>query len=289
MTLKRTVQDYARLFRLRLSVFVALSAAAGNAAAAYRLSWRILLPTLACVLLAAGASALNQWQEWQRDSRMSRTRNRPIPAGRIAPTHALVIALGLMGVAVAILAVACGTWATALGVLAVVLYNGLYTWLKRWTAFAAVPGALVGALGPAIGWVAGGGVPQSPSLLAIALIFFLWQVPHFWLLNLNYPADYRAAGYPSPVETLGDARLYRIGLVWIACTAMATLCLPLFGLLSSETLYLILCGATVLLGAVLARALRRSVIDVARYRMSFAGVNMFVLVTMILLIVESGL
>ena len=121
------------------------------------------------------------------------------------------------------------------------------------------------------------------------MIFFLWQVPHFWLLNLNYPTDYGAAGYPSPVETLGSDRLYRIGLVWIACTALATLCLPLFGLLSSGALYLVLCGATALLGTVLVRAFRSSVLDAVRYRVSFAGVNVFVLVTMILLIVESGL
>jgi protoheme IX farnesyltransferase len=183
----------------------------------------------------------------------------------------------------------CGIWATAFGVCAVVLYNGLYTWLKRWTAFAAVPGAVIGALGPAIGWVAAGGAPQSPSLIAIAVVFFLWQVPHFWLLNLRYPRDYISAGYPSPVEALGGERLYRIGLVWIACTALATLCLPLFGLLSSEVLYLVLCGAAVLLGWMLLKAFRHPALEAIRYRVSFAGVNMFVLVIMILLIVESGL
>jgi protoheme IX farnesyltransferase len=161
--------------------------------------------------------------------------------------------------------------------------------MKRRTAFAAIPGAVIGALGPAIGWVAAGGTLSSPALSAIALVFFLWQVPHFWLLNLRYPLDYRAAGYPSPVETMGGDRLFRVGLVWIACTALATFCLPLFGLLSSGALYLVLLGTAALLGVVLTRVLRRSVLDVVRYRVSFAGVNLFVLVTMILLIVESGL
>jgi len=289
LNLIRFAPDLARLFRIRLSLFVALSAAAGNAAATFRLTSAILLPSLACALLAAGASTLNQWQEWRRDSRMSRTRKRPIPTGKIAPVHALVIGLGLTGTAIVVLAVSCGAWATAFGASAVVMYNGVYTWMKRWTAFAAVPGALIGALGPAIGWVAGGGVPQSPTLLAISMVFFLWQVPHFWLLNLKYPTDYGAAGYPSPVAVFGGDRLYRIGLVWIACTVLATLCLPLFGLLSSGALYLILCFATVLLGAALVRAVRSSVLDTGRYRLSFASVNLFVLVIMILLIVESGL
>ncbi len=285
MTGIRTISLFVRLFRLRLSLFVALSAATGHAAAAFRLGWDILLPSFACILLAAGSSALNQYQERKLDGQMSRTSDRPIPAGNIAPIHAIVVALGLIGSALLVLALFCGTWATLFGVCAVVLYNGLYTWMKTWTAFAAVPGAVIGALGPAIGWVAAGGAPQSPALLAIATVFFLWQVPHFWLLNLNNPTDYRDAGYPSPVDSMGGERLYRVGLLWIACTAVATLSLPLFGLLSNGSLYLVLCATAAVLGVVLLRTVRRPM----RYRVGFAGVNMFVLVTMILLIVESGL
>jgi protoheme IX farnesyltransferase len=220
---------------------------------------------------------------------MSRTRNRPIPTGSIAPKHALLLALVLIGCAISVLAFFCGAWATLFGICAVVLYNGLYTWMKRWTAFAAVPGAVIGALGPAIGWVAAGGPPQSPTLLAIAMVFFLWQVPHFWLLNLRYPSDYNAAGYPSPVESMGGDRLYRVGLIWIACTALAALSLPLFGLLSSTALYLPLCGSAALLVGVMLKTTRQATMGRTRYRVTFAGVNMFVLVTMILLIVESGL
>jgi protoheme IX farnesyltransferase len=220
---------------------------------------------------------------------MSRTRSRPIPAGTITPIQALLVALGMICCGVILLALLCGSTTTILGISAVLLYNGLYTWMKRWTAFAAVPGAVIGVLGPAIGWVAAGGTLLSPAMLAIAMVFFLWQVPHFWLLNLRYPSDYNAAGYPSPVASMGGDRLYRVGLVWSACTALATLCLPLFGLLSSNSLYLVLCGTTAVLAGVLVRLVRRPGPDAARYRVSFAGVNMFVLVTMILLIVESGL
>lgn len=285
----RPARDLAQLFRVRLSLFVALSAATGHAAAAFRLSWEILLTSFACVLLAAGCSALNQYQERDLDVRMSRTRDRPIPAGNVAPNHALLIAVGLMSAALALLAHWCGPVAFLLGVGAVVLYNGMYTWMKRWTAFAAVPGAVIGAIGPAIGWVAGGGTLLSPTLLAIATVFFLWQVPHFWLLNLNYPSDYRDAGYPNPIDKIGGDRLFRVGLMWIACTAVATLSLPLFGLLSNAVLYLPLCISAALLAGVLLKTMRRTATETARYRASFTGVNMFVLVTMILLIVESGL
>ncbi|MFC1639749.1 protoheme IX farnesyltransferase [Gemmatimonadota bacterium] len=277
------------LTRMRLSLFVAMSAATGFAVATYRLTWGILVPSLGCVLLAAGCSMLNQYQERKLDAVMSRTRARPIPSGAVVPLHALALAIVLIVMALIVLAVGCGLLATLFGLSALVLYNGVYTWMKRRSAFAAVPGAFIGALGPAIGWVAGGGAVSSPTLLALATVFFLWQVPHFWLLSLNYPADYTEAGYPSAVTRMGKDRLYRVGLVWITCTAVATLALPLFGLLSSVALYLVLCAAAALLGGVLVRTAWRPALASVRYRVSFAGVNVFVLVTMILLIVESGL
>jgi len=274
---------------MRLSLFVALSAATGHAAAAYRLSWDILFTAFACVLLAAGCSALNQFQERHLDGKMSRTRARPIPSGKITPHHAVLIAAVQMSAALALLALWYGPVALLLGIGAVILYNGMYTWMKLRTAFAVVPGAIIGAIGPAIGWVAGGGALSSPTLLAIATVFFLWQVPHFWLLNLTYPSDYRDAGYPNPIDKMGGTRLYRVGLMWIACTALATLSLPLFGLLNDAVLYLTLCASAALLFAALAKTMRRATPERARYRVGFAGINMFVLVTMILLIVESGL
>ena len=283
------MKGLAELFRVRLSLFVALSAAAGYAAAAYNLPWGILYPTLGCVLLAAGCSALNQYQERETDAVMSRTSGRPIPAGDISPTSALMLACLLIVGGLLVLWIGVGVVAASLGFAATLFYNGAYTWMKRRTAFAAVPGAIVGVLGPAIGWVAGGGALTSPTLLALGTVFFLWQVPHFWLLSLKYPTDLSSAGYPSPVLRMGGDRLYRVGLTWIACTAAATLALPLFGLLNSVALYLLLCISAAVLCCFMLGSARKDSTDSRRYRVGFAGINVFVLVTMILLIVESGL
>lgn len=286
---KHWFEGVLRLTRYRLSLFVALSAAAGFSAAAMRLTWGILVPSFACVLLAGGASALNQLQERKLDGSMSRTRSRPIPSGRIAPKQAAAISLILIGAALVVLALWCGPWAFLFGISALGLYNGIYTRMKRWTAFAAVPGATIGALGPAIGWVAAGGAIRSPTLMALGMVFFLWQVPHFWLLSLSFDRDYGNAGYPSAVERLGQDRLFRVAVVWMACTALATLSLPLFGLLTGGSVYLVLSSATVLLSGLLLRMVIRPALGNSRYRISFAGINVFVLVTMILLIVESGM
>ena len=87
--------------------------------------------------------------------------------------------------------------AALLGLITVVWYNGIYTPLKRVTAFAAIPGGVVGAIPPVIGWVSGGGDPTDARIIVVAFFFFVWQVPHFWLLLMRIGGDYERAGLPS--------------------------------------------------------------------------------------------
>ena len=278
-----------RLARLRLSGFVALSAATGYVTAWGELSPALLWPSFSCLMLAAGASALNQYQERDLDGRMSRTRDRPIPSGLIPETNVLIFALILITCGLVLLTATSGTLPLMLGCAAVLFYNGIYTPLKKRTAFAAVPGALIGSLGPAIGWTAAGGALDSKALLAIMLIFYLWQVPHFWLLNLRHPGDYTGAGYPCPVAVLGRKRLMRLVVIWISAAAVTSLMLPLFGFFRNVGLYVILCVAVVTLGTLLTGMLRSQGPNEQKLRLGFASVNIYVLVTMLLLLADRGL
>jgi protoheme IX farnesyltransferase len=198
------------------------------------------------------------------------------------------LAAALIGAGLALL-LALAPLAALAGALALAWYNGAYTWLKGHSAFAAVPGALVGSLGPAIGWIAAGGELGSPALLLVMVIFFLWQVPHFWLLALRYADDYRRAGLPSPVESLGERPLRRVTLNWILSAALATLLLPLFGLLEHPGLVGLLAACALLVGAVSWRLLRRPRPAEEWLRLAFARLNLFVLATMVLLLVDQGL
>jgi heme o synthase len=122
--------------------------------------------------------------------------------------------------------------ALSLGLLNLVWYNFIYTFLKRKTPFAIVPGSLVGAIPPAIGWAAAGGSLVDPQIIIIAFFFFIWQIPHFWLLLLVMDKDYQQAGFPTLTQIFNHTQLSRITFIWIIATAVTGLMIPLFGIVS---------------------------------------------------------
>ena len=128
---------------------------------------------------------------------MPRTCNRPLPTRRIRPLNALCFSLALLFSGLFTLLLTGVLSAPLLGLLAVAWYNGVYTFLKRKSAFAVVPGALIGAIPPAIGWITGGGAGLDPKLLMFCLFFFIWQVPHSWLHIMKYGQEYEEAGLPA--------------------------------------------------------------------------------------------
>jgi len=211
----------AELTKVRITVVVTLTVATGFIVFAKTVNAEIILPLLGTFLLACGSATLNQVQEAPLDAQMARTRRRPIPSGQITREWAAVVALALIGIGLTTLAsIERHTWTlVALGITAVVWYNGIYVVLKRWTPFAVVPGSLIGAIPPVIGWVAAGGLLTDPAALNLGMFFFLWQIPHFWLLLMLYGKQYAAAGFPSLTKTFSAPQLARITCVWILAVA----------------------------------------------------------------------
>lgn len=219
---------FAQLTKFKVSLFVALSACAGFILAGERVSDEMLRPALGVLLLSCGACALNQHQERKADAKMERTRRRPLPAGKMAPATALWVSALLAGSGSAALFLSAGWLACGLGLLAMVWYNGVYLYLKRRFTWAVLPGALVGAIPPAVGWVAAGGSLFDPRLGALGFFFFLWQVPHFFLFLIAYAGDYERAGYPSLTKRLTPDQLKRIVFAWTLATGAACLLIPMF-------------------------------------------------------------
>lgn len=187
----------------------------------------MLMPVLGVFVLACGSAALNQVQEWRTDAKMDRTKNRPIPSGRISPRGAAIVAVLFLAAGLNILAyVEHNTWIVlGLGAFSVVFYNGIYWALKRLTAFAVVPGALIGAVPPLMGWSAAGGQLLDRHILEICTFFFIWQIPHFWLLVHIYGRQYEEAGLPSATAVIAPDQLKRITVAWTFLTIVCGLVL----------------------------------------------------------------
>ncbi|HEY3900197.1 MAG TPA: heme o synthase [Chthoniobacter sp.] len=190
------MSDLFVLTKARLSLLVIITTFVGFCAASgSRLDWLLLTNAVLGTTLAAGAAAvLNQFLEANVDRLMERTRYRPLPAGRVKSSHALMLGI-LMGVGgVAWLALTVNALSAALAAATILIYIAAYTPLKRRTSLCTIVGALSGAIPPVIGWVA---VKPSLDLGAWVLfgILFTWQMPHFLAIAWMYRDEYAQAGF----------------------------------------------------------------------------------------------
>lgn len=211
------LRDIAVLTKSGIVIFVGLTTALGYLVCLPPGSdwyWtRMFLAVIGTSFLGAGASALNQFQEVKLDARMPRTVRRPIITGAISKRTALAIGVGLAGLGLLSLS-AINVSCLALGLCAPILYNYFYTlhWKPR-RAFAAVPGALPGALPVLIGATAAAGKVTAPGFYLFSLMF-LWQMPHFWVLAMRFRSDYAAGDVPTLPVRLGPELTAQQIVVW---------------------------------------------------------------------------
>lgn len=205
--------DFYQLTKPRLSFLSLFSALIGFAIAPKLAlpSWALLYTVLVSVGIAcsAGAAAvLNQWMEHRLDGLMQRTKDRPIPAGRVRPKTALLFGLILSGVGLGILYGVSSPLTGSLALLTLLSYLLLYTPLKRLSPVNTLIGAFPGALPPLIGWSAAEGTLSLMAGLLFALLFF-WQMPHFYALAWLYREDYASAGFK--MLTVSDSKGVAVG------------------------------------------------------------------------------
>lgn len=183
------------------------------------------------VLAAAAANALNAYVERDTDARMERTRERPLPSGRITPGAALACGLLLAVLATALLWWVGGRAAAGLTVASILFYVFVYTvWLKPRTAWNTVVGSAAGAVAPLIADAAVNGSVGAPGLLLFAIVF-VWQPPHVWAIALYRKADYRAAGVEMLPDAIGEDAARRWMLAFTLGLVPVTLLPWLLGLL----------------------------------------------------------
>jgi len=166
--LKEKLKILIELTKFRITSFVTITTAFGFIAATGSVNLYIIPVLVGILLLACGSAALNHYQERHLDSMMSRTSKRPIPSKRISERDALQVSLLFIVSGSFILFFGAGVLALGLGLLNLIWYNLVYTLLKRKTPFAIIPGSLVGAIPPAVGWVAAGGYLLDPQIIIIS-------------------------------------------------------------------------------------------------------------------------
>lgn len=150
--------------------------------------------TVGAMLVAGGAAALNQLAERDLDKRMRRTRDRPLPSGRLQPSEAIWAALVLAVVGLAQLALGANLTASAVALVTLLSYVVVYTPLKRATHWALLVGAVPGALPVVIGWSAV--APLSAGAWSLFAVVFVWQLPHFLALTWLFRDDFARAELP---------------------------------------------------------------------------------------------
>jgi heme o synthase len=270
----RVARDYLaltkpRIIALLLVTTVATMIVANPAGPALAV---VIWTMLGGYLAAGGAGAINHYLDREADSRMARTRSRPLVSGRIEPLHGLIFGIALGAIAFVQLALTVNLLAAALAMAGLLGYVFVYTlWLKPMTPQNIVIGGAAGAVPPLVGWAAATGSLAPEAFYPFAIIFF-WTPPHFWALSLLIKDDYARTGVPMLPVVRGEAETRR-QIVLYAFALLAVSLLPVIGGLFGAFYF----AAAVLLGAALcalaldlrAKPARRSALRLYLYSLAY--------------------
>jgi protoheme IX farnesyltransferase len=222
----QTIHDYIALTKPRIVALLIFTTLASLIVARPSVSLQTFLATLlGGTLAAAGASALNHYCDRDIDGTMSRTKNRPIPAGRISPINALLFGLGLLLWSIFILLTLVNGLAALLALAGAIYYVLIYTlWLKRNTALNIIIGGGAGAMPVLVGWAAATGTLSLEALILFAIVF-LWTPPHSWALAVLVNTDYERAHVPMMPVAYGVG-VTRLQIVWYSLQLVILTLLP---------------------------------------------------------------
>jgi protoheme IX farnesyltransferase len=280
--------DYLALLKPRVMSLVVFTALAGLLLAPTPPHPLIGFASILAIAVGAGASgALNMWYDADVDAVMTRTRKRPIPAGRLEPEAALGFGLVLATLSVFTLGYVANWFAAALLAFTIFFYVVIYTmWLKRWTPMNIVIGGAAGALPPMVGFAAATGEINLASVVLFAIIF-MWTPPHFWSLALLKSEDYGRAGVPMLPNVAGEDRTRLEILIYALALAPLGVAPWLLGF-ASLAYGLVSIGCGIALVAVAAAVFRQREGEAARAaaRRMFLYSILYLFVLFLVLVVE---
>ncbi len=275
-------KDFLLLTKFTLSFVVSLSLLFAFILSKNTITIDIVNPFIAVLLLALGVSALNQVQEYKEDALMARTKNRPIASGRLNPNNGLFISISLIFLSFFFIYLSLKFLGLILFITVVFLYNLFYTKAKKLTIYAAVYGAVLGIVPPLIGWLSAGGEVIDIGFIALGLFYFIWQIPHFWLLTLKYHKEYENASFPTIVKYFGIQGVERITFIWLLLTLIAGMFLTLVFIQNSIIITILLVFLNTYTLFVIFK-LRTT----HNYIYTFVNINSYMLALMSILVINS--
>jgi protoheme IX farnesyltransferase len=229
---RTSLRDVIALAKPRITLMVVITAAGGlflpaRAGHAAPSAVTVVATLVGLSMIVSGANALNMYIERDIDRRMARTKNRPLPSGRMAPRFALWFGVILSALSVPVLAIGVNPLTALLAVIANLLYVLAYTPMKQHSQYALHVGAIPGAIPPLLGWTAGTASIDAAGVVLFAILF-LWQIPHFVAIALYRKADYARAGLVVTPNVIGELASRHTIIRWIfALVAASLLVVPL--------------------------------------------------------------
>ncbi len=271
--------------KLRITALVSFTTGLGYILANEGFNINIIYPVLGIFFLACGSAALNHLQEKKLDLLMDRTKTRPLPSGKTGNIYYYSVILFFTVLGVLLLLLKTNIPTLSIGLITYFWYNAVYTPLKRKSALAVIPGSLVGALPPLAGWTAAGGDITDFRILYICFYFFLWQIPHFWLLLLVYSDDYKKGGFPVLTDIMNIKSLKIMTFLWIVLTFLISTGIPFVGIISHNSVKIIMLFAGLLLILSGIRFIFSGITRKSVFSM-FISINIFTLLIILLLSID---
>ena len=233
------VKDYIALTKPRLLFLVVVSSAAGFYLPALKSYDFILFVNLlvGTAFLGGGANALNQWAEREQDAKMERTKNRPLPAGKLGKEEGFLFGSVISVIGLIYLFTYVSKLTFLLGFFTWASYLFMYTPLKKRTSLNTWVGALTGALPPMMGWSASAGSITYEALPIFAVLYF-WQLPHFYAIDWLYKEDYEKGGFKMLSQVDSEGHITGIHMLITTCVLFGVSLLPYLSLQAGTT-YLI--------------------------------------------------
>lgn len=282
--MKDFIQNIFLLIKIKIILLVLFTTFLGYITFSKIFGIEFLLSIFGVFFLASSSTILNNLLDIEYDKKMERTKNRTLAIDQMKKKYVLI--LGLMSFVLgSILLLLCNYVCFLLGIFAQIWYVLFYTFLKRKTIFAVIPGALVGVIPPTIGWVAAGGGLFDKEVLVLGTFFFIWQIPHFWLLLFFYDNDYSKASLPSILKIFTSEQIIRISTIWLISLFFMGLLFVLFNFISTDIIKILMVSVVLLFSIFTFKNYFSNDLNYIALK-SFKRSNLFVLLIIVLISID---